>query len=93
MISPATIIKLEQSEEYFDESSQESTESSHLYEAFEHPMNEKTSTAHSDCGDQDSLYLNISRGRRYHLQLPRCFVLILGGQVKKYSHLYGHPIG
>ena len=71
MISPATIIKLEQSEEYFDESSQESTESSNLYEAIEHPMNEKTSTAHLDCGDQDSLYLNISKGRRDYLKLHR----------------------
>ena len=62
MISPATIIKLEQSEEYFDESSQESTESSNLYEAIEHPMNYKTSTAYSDCGEQDSLSISTLLG-------------------------------
>jgi hypothetical protein len=71
MISPATIIKLDQSEEYVDESSQESTEHSNFYEAIEHPMNDKTSKAYSDCGDQDSLYLNISKRRRDHLKLHR----------------------
>jgi hypothetical protein len=71
MISPTTIINQEQSEEYPDESSQVSADDSNLYEAIEDTKDDKTSTAYSDCSDQDSLYLNISKGRRNHLQLHR----------------------
>ena len=72
MISLATIIKLEQSEEYSDESFQVSEDDSNIYEAIEHTIDDKTSTQFSDCSDQDSLYLNISKGRRDHLKLRRC---------------------
>ena len=71
MISPATIIMQEQIEEYSDESSQVSADGSNIYEAIEHTIDDKTSTACSDCSDQDSLYLNISKGRRNHLKLHR----------------------
>jgi hypothetical protein len=67
MISPATIIMQEQSEE----SSEVSADDSNIYEAIEHTLSDKTSTEYSDCSDQDSLYLSISKGRRNHLKVHR----------------------
>jgi len=64
-ISPATIIKLEQS------NASEYSEDTNIYAVIEDPVNKKTSKACSDCSDQDSFYLSISRGRRKQLKLNR----------------------
>ena len=67
MVSPADIIKLEQSDGYSDESSEVTSIDSNIYEVIEHP----TVREHSEASDQGSLYLSISRGRRNHLKLHR----------------------
>ena len=67
MVSPADIIKLEQSDGYSDESSEVTSIDSNIYEVIEHA----TAREHSECSDHGSLYLSISRGRRNHLKLHR----------------------
>ena len=76
-VSPATIIKLEQS--YNSEDSEDASEGisenaskdTDIYEVIKHPVNKKASKEASDSSDQDSFYLSIRLGRRKQLKLHR----------------------